>query len=209
MVELGHTTAPLSPLDWRGLAGFAVRCAALLALLLAPWPGLGEAYGHAATVFGNAVLAQFESARVAMEFVTPPATAFTTELRASLLAGGQGVRVPIELRTLAFIPTAAFIALSLAEDLPHRRRIGLRLLVGLGALQLFLIFSLIVPLLLLFAAPEPLHLIELDRPVHWGLTLFYRSLVAPPGMIYVVPFSCWWLLRTSYGRSSQPPLPSS
>lgn len=66
---------------------------------------------------------------------------------------------------------------------------------GLAALQLFLLVSLIVPLLLLFAAPQPLHLIELDAPVHWVLTLFYRSLVAPPGMIYAIPFLWWWWLR--------------
>ena len=194
MVELDHATARLTPPAWRSLAGFAVRCACLLALLLAPWPGLGEAYGHAATAVGNALLARVDRSHVAMTFVTPLATAFTTELRASPLAGSQIV-VPIELRTLAFIPTAAFIALSLAEGLPHRRRIGVRFVLGFAALQLFLLISLIVPLLLFFAEPQPLHLLDLSRPVYWVLTLFYRSLVAPPGMIYAIPFLSWGWLR--------------
>jgi hypothetical protein len=206
MVAVGNTDAAvlLKLPSLRSVLGFGARFACVLALLLAPWPGLGKAYGAAATKFGNAVLAPFESSRVQMIFVEPDSSAptsvgFTTVLVAQDLNSGKPLQIPIELRTLAFIPTAAFIALVLAD---HRRRgvrrTALQLFSGLTILQLFLCVSLVVPIVLFFAEPLPMHLWTLSAPVYWTMTVFYRSLVAPPGMIYAVPLLLWLTLRTVF-----------
>lgn len=210
MVTMGNTDAAaravLKVPPLRVMLGLGARFVCLLALLLAPWPGVGEAYGALATHYGNALIAPFSSPRVEVVFTAPDAapgaepTPFATVLRVRELSTRRGLRIPFELRTLAFIPTAAFIALVLADTKRRNWRTrAWQLLLGVGVLHLFLSVSLAVPLFLFFAEPKPLQLLPLNAGVYWTLTWFYRSLVAPPGMIYAVPLALWLLLRASVG----------
>lgn len=197
--------ASLKPPSTRSVLWFGVRFAFVLALLLAPWPGLGETYSAGVTRLGNA-LTVFESSHAQFEFVRPGENepAFSSVLRARDAATGQRLQVPIELRTLTFIPTMTFIALVLASSAGRSlRRSALQLLVGLAGLQLFLVFSLLAPLCLFFAEPQPMQLIRLSAPVYDALTIFHRALVAPPGMAYAVPF-LWWLVLSALDRPAAP-----
>lgn len=182
---------------------FGVRFACVLAVLLAPWPGLGDAYGAGFTKLGNALLSPFEFSRAHFAFGVPEPgepTEFSSVLRARDTATGRRLQVPIELRTLTFIPTMTFIALVLAGSLARGlRRTGIQLLAGLAVLQIFLVFSLLVPLCLFFSEPRPMQLITLSSPVYDALTIFHRALVAPPGMAYAVPL-LWWLVLSALER---------
>jgi len=191
---------------------FCVRLSFWLVVLLAPWPGLGEAYSRAAGAVGNALVGICKFDGVLLHFDLPRATAgvadtgFGTELAIRNLATGQALRIPIELRTLTFIPSAAFLALTLASCIWRDRRGPLVLIAGLAVLHVFLSVSLAVPILLFFANPLPMQLLELSTPVQWAMNVFYRSLVAPPGMIYAVPLAVWlsmlWVVPADARRAT-------
>jgi hypothetical protein len=65
---------------------------------------------------------------------------------------------------------------------------------GLTLLHGFLLISIANPILLFFANPLPMKLVELSVPLQWLLNVFYRSLVAPPSMTYAVPALVWLLM---------------
>lgn len=182
----------------RSALWFGARFACVLALLMAPWPGLGEAYGALVTKLGNVLLSCFEQSRAHLEFGLPDAaepSAFTSVLRARDLASGLALQIPIELRTLTFLPTSTFIALVLAGSVGRAvRRSALQLFAGLALLQLFLVSSLLVPICLFFAEPRPMQLLHMSTLVYGVLTIFHRALVAPPGMAYAIPLMLWLTL---------------
>ena len=77
-------------------------------------------------------------------------------------------------------------------------------MLGLCLLHAILLVSILGPLALFFSDPQPMQLWTLSNFVSWPLTVFYRSFVAPPGMIYVVPFGLWlWLRRREHLASPQ------
>lgn len=174
---------------------------AVLAFLLAPWPHLGEMYGAAATSFGNFLLRALESTRIEAGFVAED-VGFVTVLRVRDVDTRQALQIPIELRTLAFVPAATFVALTFSERLRLTRRAAWRSVIGLCLLHALLLVSMLVPLALFFSDPQPMQLWTLSNFVSWPLIVFYRSFVAPPGMIYVVPFGLWlWLRRREHVAS--------
>ena len=123
-----------------------------------PWPRLAETYGRTVTSIGNALVdgGPVESGAM-LRFDAPRSPAgsdenvYGTELSARS-TNGAFVRVPIDLRTLTFIPTAVFIALALASPIWKGSRGTILLLSGLVILQLFLAGSVAVPLLFSFRA---------------------------------------------------------
>ena len=102
--------------------------------------------------------------------------------------------VPIDLRTLLFLPTAAFVGLALAAPLGSARRnarvLGIGLLVLLPALWLLTA----LPLLSFLGGTGPVRAFDLPPLVHVVLQTIYRALVAPPGMAYALPLLLWWVL---------------
>jgi hypothetical protein len=200
----------------RELAWFLIRLAGLLGLFMYPWPGAGHAYGRAAGALGNILLGDPSSHPAALLHFDAPTDApdasagdeYATELRAFSRTTGEALTVPIDLRTLTYVPSAVFVALTLASTI----WVGLRgitvLLAGLALLHAFLLISLVVPLLLFFADPQPMQLLELSTPLRWIMNIFYRSLVAPPGMIYAVPALIWllmlWIVPRPQKHRAQP-----
>jgi hypothetical protein len=180
---------------------FLLRFALILAVYLVPWRPIGNAYSSAAAALGNALVEAAPNARVQFHFASSgsvvtetPRESFGVELRAENASAGAFVRIPIDLRTLAYVPTAVFLALAIAAPIWQKSRGLTVLLVGLGALQVFLVFSIAVPLVLFFSNPVPMHLWDLAPRVQWILDVFYRALVAPPGMAFAVPGALWLLL---------------
>lgn len=186
----------------RSVLWFGARFACALAVLLAPWPRLGQAYSASATELGNALLSWVESSRAQLAFAQSDSTAFSTVLHAQLLRTGRELQIPIELRTLAFIPTAALFALVFADAWRRPlRRTALLLVLSALVLETFLLVSLIVPICLFFADPQPMQLFQMDPTLHMILTIFYRSVVSPPGMIYAIPFAVWLLMSGLLSRT--------
>lgn len=182
---------------------FLLRFVCLLTVAMIPWPGLGAAYGRAAGVVGNALVGNGRVGSGAVVHFEAPSgqadsdgndSSYSTLLTARSLATGATVRIPIDLRTLAYIPTAVFIALAVAAPIWQRARGLAVLLAGMAILHAFLAASLAAPILLFFSNPRPMKLVELSPAVQQVLNVFYRSMVAPPGMAFAVPGLLWLLL---------------
>lgn len=185
-------------LGTRDALWFGLRFAFLLSFFMVPWPRLGSLYSAAAEALGNLLLGD---STATLYFVLPDSGHdFSIELQAGLAAG---VRVPIDLRTLAYIPTAMFLALTLATPIWKGSRGVTVLVLGTVVLHAFLVVSIAIPLVLLFAEPQPMHLLELGTTLKRLLDVVYRSLVAPPGMAYAIPILLWiallWLIPDDRG----------
>lgn len=102
----------------------------------------------------------------------------------------------VDLRRKAWLPTALVLALAVALARPGRRLRAV--VVGLGAVQLFVVARIGSKLLSLAATPAPPRLVELDAPLRDALRLLDQVLYhAPlPGVLVpvlaVVPFAVDW-----------------
>jgi len=115
--------------------------------------------------------------------------------------------VPIDLRTLVYLPSAAFVALGIAAPLSSVRA-HLRLLaLGLLILEPLLLLLVALPLLSFLGGTGPVQAFELSRATHVVLQVLYRALVAPLGMAYAVPLFIWWLLLSNQPSLSTGVLP--
>lgn len=186
----------LNPVARRYLElAFAFVC--VFAGLAWPSPGLGPTYARMHTALGNAVV---EGARlssgVALRFEAGPQQVaehpWQTTLVVAPPAPAQPVLMPIELRSLMFLPTAAFIALALAVPLGSWRRNLRLLLLGLPLLELLLLVLMALPLLSFLGGMGPVRAFTLSAPLHAILQILYRALVAPAGMAYALPLLLWW-----------------
>jgi hypothetical protein len=181
---------------------FLLRFTCILAVYLLPFRPIGNAYGGIAAAVGNLTLGNAPHSGTVLRFAPPddaggedPAPdAFSIELRAKNARTRSPIRVPIDLRTLAYIPTAVFVALSIAAPIWQGARGAIVLIGGLAVLQVFLALSIAAPLVLFFANPAPMHLVDLSPTWHRILDILYRALVAPPGMAFAIPGILWLLM---------------
>ena len=197
---------------------FLLRFVFVLTVCLMPWPRLEEVYGSAVAAVGNALVGDRPVGSGAfLRFDSPPKPhrsdpeskpTFQAELSARSTKTGSVVRVPIDLRTLTFIPTVVFVALAIAAPIWKGARGPIVLVSGLVILQLFLAGSIAVPLLLFFSNPRPMQLFQLSPAVGHGLDVAYRSLVAPPGMAFAIPGLLWlallWLIPYRHEKLHEP-----
>ena len=181
-----------------------LRFTGALTVLLVPWPGLEQAYGRTMSAIGNVLVGEqpigtgaylhFDAAPPSARSQDPSNEAYAIELSARRVGTRSTVRVPIDLRTLTFVPTAVFLALALASPTWKSARGPIIFVSGLLSLQLFLLGSIAVPLLLFFSNPRPMQLLQLHPAVAHVLDVAYRSLVAPPGMAFAIPGLLWVVL---------------
>ncbi len=174
--------------------------------LVLPAPGLGPRYVGAPPAPARGVLRnrQLESG-VRLDVEATPQQLAIAPWQATLLVqeptAERAVRVPIDLRVLAFLPTAAFVALAVAVPLGSRRR-HLRLLaVGLPLLELLLLALMAAPLLSFLGGTGPVQALRLGRLAHTLLQIVYRALVVPPGMTFALPLVLWYCLVVRLGFS--------
>jgi hypothetical protein len=113
--------------------------------------------------------------------------------------GGVPAVVPIDLRLLLFLPTAAFVALAVATPFGSWKQNARLLLLGLPLLELLLLALVATPLLSFLGGTGPVRAFELGRGTHACLQIIYRALVAPPGMAFALPLLLWWLLTARLG----------
>jgi hypothetical protein len=111
------------------------------------------------------------------------------------------ILVPIDLRTLVFLPTAAFIALAIATTLPSVRAHLLLIGGGLLILEPLLLLLVALPLLSFLGGAGPVSVFTLSRSAQVLLQILYRALVVPPGMTYAVPLFLWWALTARLNLS--------
>ncbi|HYQ46815.1 MAG TPA: hypothetical protein VER11_32820 [Polyangiaceae bacterium] len=118
------------------------------------------------------------------------------------------VLVPIDVRSLLYLPMAAFVALAIAVRLRSLREHVKLLAVGLAILEPLLLLLVALPLLSFLGGTGPIRAFSLSRPTHVLLQISYRALVVPPGMAYALPLFLWWSLLMTINRNGTQNSPS-
>ena len=189
--------------DKRTALWFAATFVAWLAVLMLPWPGLGKMYSRAFAVVGNALVGghSFASgARLAFDGDGGDDSGGETKTfawEATLTvqnANGARIQVPIDVRPLAYLPTAAFAALALAFPIRERRRKLFVFAAGLVIMQPLTALLISLPLLPFLGGSGPIRVFELGPAARSLIEAAYRALVAPPGMTYAIPGLLFWTL---------------
>jgi hypothetical protein len=175
-----------------------------LALLRGPGPIYARAHAEVANVLVDGL--RFSSGeRLHFEAPKPNEDPWSVTLHIAPVLTGPRADVPIDLRSLVFLPTAAFIGLAIAVSLRSVREHLLLLATGLLILEPLCLALVALPLLSFLGGTGPIRVFSLSRPIHVVLQVLYRGLVAPPGMAYAVPLFVWWLLlsRLIRGRAAR------
>lgn len=168
--------------------------------------GVGPTYTRAHAALGNALVGGQLASGTTLRFHTSDEQLardpWHARLRIEPLAPERPLEVPIDVRSLLFLPTAAFLGLAIAAPLRSLRE-HLRLIaIGLLVLEPLLLFLVATPLLSFLGGTGPVHAFSLSRPSHVVLQVLYRALVAPPGMAFAIPLLVWWGLLAVFSRSS-------
>lgn len=168
----------------------ALFAAALLILLLLPWPGLGEAFVGVIAAILNPLLAALVSVPGQVE-LGPATDEHAWNAVLTIKREGRIVQHALwELRRTPYLPMAAFAALALAypaSKLSGRLRV---LFIGWSVLVLLPLLRLLT----LFGEPGPMQLVAMPSALHAALTIAARALLLPPGMAYAVPALLWLTL---------------
>jgi hypothetical protein len=175
---------------------FAFVC--IFAGLSLPLPGLASLFVRAHAALGNALLPSTLASGVELSFrVTDEllrAQPWTLTLFVQSMTPASPITIPIDLRTLVYLPMACFVALALATPGGWPRRSLAVLGVGLALLEPLLLGLLALPLLSFLGGTGPVRAFTLGLGTHTVLQILYRALVASPGMAYVIPLLLWGAL---------------
>ncbi len=180
--------------------GFAFFC--VFGGLSLPFAGLGRAYAGAHAALGNALLPGSLASGAQLTFRAmaelKPALdedgAWSLTLLVTPLPPAVPLQVPMDLRTLVYLPAACFVALALATPGASVRRKLAVLGAGLAILQPLLWLLLALPVVSFLGGTGPVRVFSLGLGAHTVLQIAYRALVASPGMAYVIPLLLWWAL---------------
>ena len=188
-------------------ASFCFAFACVYFGLTLPARGIGPLYTRAQTALFNTLVGEGPtSLGVRLRFEATPPELLEHPWQTTLRVEGPDLRridVPIDLRALLFLPTAAFVALTLAAPLGSARRNATLLSIGLCVLEPLLLLLLAVPLASLLGGDGPIRAFSLGLNARVALQLVYRALVAPPGMTYAIPlllFSALFLIFSDRRR---------
>jgi hypothetical protein len=179
------------------LGDFVFAFVAIFAGLALPSPGLGPLHSRAYAALGEWLVGgtRFASGVRLLVDATPAsltAHPFQATLHVLPSDATGAVTVPIDLRTLAYLPTAAFIALALSTPTGSWKKNARLLAVGLTLLVPLLFLLIVTPILSFLGGTGPIQAFALGRATHVVLQLVYRALVVPPGMAYAIPLLVWW-----------------
>lgn len=156
--------------------------------------GPGPWFTRAHVALGNALLPATLESGIRLHFSASSREPWQAVLRAESLLNRSAIDVPIDLRTLVYLPLAAFVALAIASPLPSWKAYLRLIASGVLLLEPLLLLLVAVPLLSFFGGTGPVHAFSLSRPTLVVLQVVYRALVAPPGMTYALPLLSWWVL---------------
>lgn len=200
----------------RALVEFVFAFACVFAGLALPSPGIGPAYTRAHAALGNALVAHASFERgVTLHFDAADADLASHPWQLTLEVHdpervSRPVLVPMDLRTLLYLPFVAFVALSLAAPLGSPWRNARVLGQGLLLLTPSLLALTALPLLSFLGGTGPVRAFRLAPSLHVIFQTVYRALVAPPGMMYALPLLLWWALvvRLEPRRVAAPAAPT-
>lgn len=183
--------------------GFGFLC--VFCGLSLPFAALARIYVQAHAALGNALLPSSLDSGVQLAFRSMSDSAsgelWSLTLLVTPLAPASPLQMPMDLRTLVYLPTACWVALVLATPAASYWRKLTLLGAGLAILQPLLWVLLALPVLSFLGGTGPVRAFTLGLGTHTVLQILYRALVASPGMAYVIPLFVWWALC---GSSSLP-----
>jgi hypothetical protein len=193
----------VTPSPRRRIVNFLVAFACVfggLALL----HGIGPTYTRAHVALGNALVGGQLASGTTLQFRAPneylAVDPWHAKLRVDPLPPERPLEVPIDVRSLLFLPNAAFLGLAIAAPLRSVRAHLQLIALGLLILEPLLLFLVATPLLSFLGGTGPVHAFTLSRPTHVLLQILYRALVSPPGMAFALPLLVWWGLLTAASR---------
>lgn len=183
--------------------------ACLLAFLLAPWPGLGQAFCGAFCGFGNAIALERKLSSGLSTRLEPAGASDLESARAHVSwhamfrvenpSTARATRLGFNTRTTTYVPTAAFLAFTLAARPWRRERAWRSIASGALATLSFSALALTLSVVRFLALPRVAGL-ELDPGTIKLLDTVFLAWVVPPGMAYAVPLfgGCLmlWLSRS-------------
>ena len=176
---------------WRPVLAFA----ALVIVLLGPWPGYGRAFGVLFSAYGNGVVRALgiggsSTPRFApptpLERRDPEVSDWVVTLSVSRADAGDEV-MPLDTRILGYTPLAIFLALTVATPIGRRRRKLKVLAIGMAFLLARLAVAIALPVGRALGAASPGWASGLLAEVVWWV------LIAPPVMSYATPLLAWWI----------------
>jgi hypothetical protein len=182
----------LPPVDKRAAAVFALA----LALLLAPWPVLGRAFGAVFSVYANGVTRGLGlGGEATPRFSLPPRGQATAEdggdWAVQLAAPTDGAAVAdgapmlLDTRVLGYTPIAVLLALAAASRLARRRRLQV-FAFALACLLARTATAIALPVARTFEGAR----------AGWAFgpvaELAWFGLIMPPVMSYATPLLAWW-----------------
>jgi hypothetical protein len=196
----------LPPVDKRAALIFAVA----LALLLAPWPLLGRAFGALFSAYANGVTRVLGlGGEATPRFSLPPGGeapaedggAWAVQLTARGADGAAPESAPVFLdtRVLGYTPVAVLLALAAASRLPRRRRLEV-FAFALACLLARTAAAIALPVARTFEGAR----------AAWAFgpfaELLWFGLIMPPVMSYATPLLAWW---TGFALTTPPDAPAT
>ena len=181
-------------LSAKRIAAFFFGSMAVFVLLMAPWPGLEEAYGRLFRAGGNLLFVHFGpggTVHFRPSSTTDPHR--DTELVLTNRRSGFGRYFFISSRVQGYKPTAFILALTLGTPLPWSRR-WRAVLWGFLCVNVYVIIKLVVLLLACFSRETTLALFPVG-PMSKGLLEYLNWLlvVSEAGRL-ILPLGIWVLV---------------
>jgi hypothetical protein len=178
----------------RVIGRFFFRLVLFYVLLMAPWPGLKDAYGGLFRAGGEFVFGSFGSHGRVRFLPRSPSdwTSDTQLIAANRKTGGEAV-LHISSRHLGYVPTAFLAALVLATPISWSRR-GWALLWGILLVSAFLVFVLTFLVLYAFSFDHSSALFAFSPFWRWVVGGMVRVVALAPVTWLAVPTFIWVLV---------------
>jgi len=182
---------------------FVARFAVIFAVLIAPWPHVGEVFSIGFSIASTTALETFVDERdVVARFAPPPhpkagLEEWNVEFTATDVHSGRSTQLPFDARGLAYVPFATLVALAFATPLERGRR-RLILLGGSALLVVRLVLAIALPLAVLFRTIGP------QSAAASVAQAVFRALIEPPDMTYATPVVAF-LVGLLFTSASQTP----
>ena len=181
------------------IAGFAFRLVLLYVLLVAPWPGLKEAYSTVYRTVANAVFGSFGSDGVVRFQPHPEARReFDTEIIIQRRGSPVKGKITHSARVTGYLPTVGCIALIVATSIPWRRRLK-ALAWGMILVNGFVVLRVWITLFCLFSREDALALYH-PSPF-WSKCIggLFEFVAVTPACTFLGPVLIWILVSLREG----------
>ncbi|MBL8878857.1 MAG: hypothetical protein JNG88_07025 [Phycisphaerales bacterium] len=169
---------------------FALSSGVLWVLLAWEWPGWRKAYAQGYAQMANDVFGSWSHGVI--RFMPEASESGIVELRCTNRVSRQQLSKDQNARLLAYLPTAATLALCAATPLPPLRRLR-RIIVGLVLVHCFLFVRVGIATLYMLTLGESSAVLPLSDPLRWLVESAQYVVVTCMPISFIVPVFIWLL----------------